>query len=132
MTAHLPHVVVGGRGRLVDVARPACRPLRRQVFLGAAGWMHARTAVALAEHQLAAHTGPARCSEVTVEVVWGHEAAVDLLARPEFRHLSAAGVTIALAGYDAALATLGHAAFLLASCVVLWPQTEPLLGWNLS
>jgi hypothetical protein len=41
-------------------------------------------------------------------------------------------ITIALACYDAALDTFGHAAFLLAHCCVLWPQTEASSRWNTS
>lgn len=132
MTVHHPRVLVSDR-RLVDVARRAGgRDRQRQLLMATIGGCWAAQVQGAMANTLLLSVGPARCSDIVVEACWTPAAAAAALARPEFAHLSQERITIALAGYDAALATLGHAALLLAHCLVLWPQVETSLRWNLS
>lgn len=124
-----PAVLASGR-RLADVARPAGgRPLTRHVCFQPVGWALAEPTAHLLIAALATEVGPARVGGVVVEAWHNHEDAAAALRHPRFAHLSAERLTITLAGYDAALATLGHAVLLIAHCLVLWPQTESTRRW---
>lgn len=132
MTLHRPRVMASDR-RLADVARPAGgRAPMRQVMVAAVGCDLAEQVKVGISTALAAEVGPARRGAVTVEICWSLGEAALVLARPDFAHLPEERMTIAMAGYGAALATLGHAALIVAHCLVLWPQVESSLRWNLS